>query len=63
MEDDELLDEAILVVRKYKKASASLLQRSLKIGYARAARLIDLLEAKGVIGPIYEKGVRKVHEH
>lgn len=50
-EDDELLDEAIETVKQAGKASASLLQRRLKVGYARAARLLDIMEAKGIIGP------------
>jgi S-DNA-T family DNA segregation ATPase FtsK/SpoIIIE len=50
-EDDELLEEAIKTVKLAKKASASLLQRRLKIGYARAARLLDIMESKGIIGP------------
>ncbi|MBI4993466.1 DNA translocase FtsK 4TM domain-containing protein [Candidatus Wolfebacteria bacterium] len=50
-EDDELLDEAIEVVKAAQKASASLLQRRLKVGYARAARLLDIMEQKGIIGP------------
>jgi len=50
-EEDELFDEAVKVVVQAKKASASLLQRRLKIGYARAARLLDIMEAKGIIGP------------
>ncbi|MGQ0604959.1 MAG: DNA translocase FtsK 4TM domain-containing protein [Anaerolineales bacterium] len=49
--EDELLDEAIKAVREMKKASISLLQRRLRIGYTRAARLIDVLEEKGIIGP------------
>ncbi len=49
--DDPLYEEAKRQVLEYKKASASLLQRRLKIGYARAARLLDILESKGVIGP------------
>lgn len=49
--DDELLGEAMQVVREYQHASVSLLQRRLKVGYARAARLMDQLEAKGVVGP------------
>jgi DNA segregation ATPase FtsK/SpoIIIE-like protein len=49
--DDELLEQAAQVVRDYGRASISLLQRRLRIGYARAARLIDLLEAHGIIGP------------
>ncbi|MEK7195463.1 MAG: DNA translocase FtsK, partial [Patescibacteria group bacterium] len=50
-EDDELYDEAVRVVTESKKASASLLQRRLRVGYARAARLLDIMEAKGVVGP------------
>ncbi|OGE82412.1 MAG: hypothetical protein A3B10_02970 [Candidatus Doudnabacteria bacterium RIFCSPLOWO2_01_FULL_44_21] len=50
-DDDELLSEAMEVVRAAKKASASLLQRRLRVGYARAARLLDMLEEQGVIGP------------
>jgi S-DNA-T family DNA segregation ATPase FtsK/SpoIIIE len=50
-EDDELYDEAKTTVIKAGKASASYLQRRLKIGYARAARLLDLLEEHGIIGP------------
>jgi S-DNA-T family DNA segregation ATPase FtsK/SpoIIIE len=48
---DELLDEAREMVVKSGKASASYLQRRFRIGYARAARLIDLLEDNGVVGP------------
>jgi S-DNA-T family DNA segregation ATPase FtsK/SpoIIIE len=50
-EDDELYESAVELVKKVKRASASLLQRHLKIGYARAARLLDMMEAKGLIGP------------
>lgn len=50
-DSDELLEEAIETVRAAKKASASLLQRRLKVGYARAARLLDIMEEKGIIGP------------
>jgi len=49
--EDELLPEARLLVVAAGKASASLLQRRLKVGYARAARLLDLMETQGVIGP------------
>jgi S-DNA-T family DNA segregation ATPase FtsK/SpoIIIE len=48
---DELFKDAVQVVCQYDRASASLLQRRLSIGYARAARIIDQLEAAGVIGP------------
>jgi len=47
--EDDLLEQAEQVVQEHERASISLLQRRLKIGYARAARLIDLLEAHGVI--------------
>jgi S-DNA-T family DNA segregation ATPase FtsK/SpoIIIE len=48
---DELFDEAVDIVQSLGKASASLLQRKLSIGYARAARIIDEMEEKGLIGP------------
>lgn len=48
---DNLVEQAIAVVRETQRASASLLQRRLRIGYPRAARLIDELEELGVIGP------------
>lgn len=50
VEDEEMVKKAIEAVSQYDMASASLLQRRLGIGYARAARLIDLLESKGIIG-------------
>ncbi|PZS04216.1 MAG: hypothetical protein DLM70_08115 [Chloroflexi bacterium] len=49
---DELLDEATRVVREYSHASVSLLQRRLKVGYARAARLMEQLESRNVVGPV-----------
>jgi S-DNA-T family DNA segregation ATPase FtsK/SpoIIIE len=49
--DDELLPEAIALVRSLNKASTSLLQRRFRIGYTRAARLMDALEDQGIIGP------------
>lgn len=49
--EDELLGEAIQVVRQFQTASVTLLQRRLRVGYARAARLMDRLEAHGVVGP------------
>ncbi|MCL5784694.1 MAG: DNA translocase FtsK [Patescibacteria group bacterium] len=48
---DDLFEEAVRTVCQYDRASASLLQRRLRVGYARAARIIDELEAAGVIGP------------
>jgi S-DNA-T family DNA segregation ATPase FtsK/SpoIIIE len=50
-DDDELYEEARAIVIETGKASTSFLQRKLRIGYARAARLIDILEEKGVVGP------------
>lgn len=50
-EEDELFEEAVKTVVEAKKASASLLQRRLKVGYARAARLLDIMESKGIVGP------------
>ncbi|MCJ7786770.1 DNA translocase FtsK, partial [Patescibacteria group bacterium] len=49
--EDPLYEEAKKLVIRSRKASASLLQRYLQIGYARAARLIDILEERGVVGP------------
>ncbi len=48
---DPLIDEAIRIVCQYDRASASLLQRKLSIGYARAARILDTLEELGIVGP------------
>ena len=59
-QDDPLYEEAKRVVREANKASASLLQRRLKIGYARAARILDILEERGVVGPQDGAKPRKV---
>ncbi|HEX2221285.1 MAG TPA: DNA translocase FtsK 4TM domain-containing protein [Candidatus Limnocylindria bacterium] len=48
---DALFNEAVTVVRSHDKASASLLQRRLRIGYARAARILDQMEDRGIVGP------------
>jgi S-DNA-T family DNA segregation ATPase FtsK/SpoIIIE len=50
-EQDELLEEAIELVKRHERASTSFLQRRLHIGYPRAARLMDTLEEEGVVGP------------
>jgi S-DNA-T family DNA segregation ATPase FtsK/SpoIIIE len=49
--DDVLIEKAITVLKKEQRASASMLQRRLRIGYPRAARLLDQLEENGVVGP------------
>jgi len=49
--EDELLPDVIDLVLREKRASISLLQRKLRIGYTRAARIMDILEEKGVVGP------------
>ncbi len=49
--EDDLYEEAVRVVTEAGKASASLLQRRLRVGYSRAARLLDILESNGAIGP------------
>ncbi len=49
--EDDLLPEAIALVRQLNRASTSLLQRRFRIGYTRAARLMDMMEEEGVIGP------------
>ena len=50
-EDDEMVSQAIECIIEAGQASTSLLQRRLKLGYARSARLIDQLESKGIVGP------------
>ena len=50
-QEDELYETAVEMVRRLEKASISLLQRRLRIGYTRAARLIDMMEERGVVGP------------
>lgn len=57
---DEVWDKALAVVVREKKASTSLLQRKLNLGYGRAARLIDRMEAEGIIGP--DRGAGKPRE-
>ncbi|MDE0243623.1 MAG: DNA translocase FtsK [Candidatus Kaiserbacteria bacterium] len=58
--EDNLYPEALAIVIESQKASTSLLQRKLKIGYSRAARLIDMLEEQGVIGPQVGSKAREV---
>lgn len=53
-DDDELYEQAVDLVRRQNKASVSLLQRRFRIGYTRAARLMDVLEERGIVGPPVE---------
>nr|WP_026298185.1 DNA translocase FtsK [Cohnella laeviribosi] len=57
---DELFDQAVSIVLEAKQASVSLLQRRMRIGYTRAARLIDYMEAKGIVGPYEGSKPREV---
>lgn len=59
-DEDELLEEATRIIIDENTASVSLLQRKLRVGYARAGRIIDQLEAKGVVGPYEGSKPRKV---
>lgn len=60
-EDDPLFEDVKRIVLETKKASASFLQRRLRIGYSRAARLIDMLEDKGIVGPADGAKPREVY--
>ncbi|NBI27423.1 FtsK/SpoIIIE family DNA translocase [Chengkuizengella marina] len=57
---DELFDQAVQIIIEAKQASVSLLQRKMRIGYTRAARLIDSMEAKGYVGPYEGSKPREV---
>jgi S-DNA-T family DNA segregation ATPase FtsK/SpoIIIE len=50
-EQDDVFDEAVDLVRRRGRASISMLQRRMRIGYTRAARIIELMEARGIVGP------------
>jgi len=59
-EQDPLYDEAVRIVLESRKASISGVQRRLKIGYNRAARLVETMEAAGLVGPLQSNGSREV---
>ena len=59
-EIDELFQDAVSVIINNNQASISILQRKLRIGYTRAARLIDLMEDKGIVGPYDGRNPRKI---
>jgi len=54
------VEKAVAIIRETQKASTSLLQRRLRIGYPRAARLMDMLEDEGIVGPAEGGGSREV---
>jgi S-DNA-T family DNA segregation ATPase FtsK/SpoIIIE len=50
-EEEDLVDKCLEIIRQEKKASTSMLQRRLRLGYTRAARVVDILEQRGILGP------------
>jgi S-DNA-T family DNA segregation ATPase FtsK/SpoIIIE len=59
-EDDELFDDAVRVVTETGQASISMIQRRLRVGYTRAARLIDMMELRGIVGPHLGSKAREI---
>jgi S-DNA-T family DNA segregation ATPase FtsK/SpoIIIE len=59
-ESDPLYDEAVAIVLKHRRASISLVQRHLRIGYNRAARLLESMERAGVVSPMQSNGNREI---
>jgi S-DNA-T family DNA segregation ATPase FtsK/SpoIIIE len=59
-EQDPLYDEAVRIVTETRKASISGVQRRLKIGYNRAARMVEAMEESGLVGPLQANGSREV---
>ncbi|HEY8241342.1 MAG TPA: FtsK/SpoIIIE domain-containing protein, partial [Kiritimatiellia bacterium] len=58
--EDDLLEAALEIIRQTRRASTSSLQRRLRIGYTRAARIMDLLESRGVVGPAQGSDPREI---
>ncbi|MBQ9459324.1 MAG: DNA translocase FtsK, partial [Oscillospiraceae bacterium] len=58
--DDELLEQAVEVILETGQASTSMLQRRLKLGYSRAARIVDQMEERGIVGPFEGSKPRKI---
>jgi len=59
-DEDEMIEEAIDVIMESRQASTSMLQRRLKLGYSRAARIIDQIEERGIIGPFEGSKPRQI---
>ena len=60
MDGDEMLPAAVDVILETNQASVSMLQRRLKLGYARAARIVDEMEEKGIVGPFQGSKPREI---
>jgi S-DNA-T family DNA segregation ATPase FtsK/SpoIIIE len=58
--DDELIEMAMQIIRETHRASTSSLQRRLRIGYTRAARVMDVLEERGIVGPARGSDPREI---
>ncbi|MFA4988768.1 MAG: DNA translocase FtsK, partial [Candidatus Omnitrophota bacterium] len=59
-EKDELYDEAVRVIMESNQASVSILQRRMRLGYTRAARIIDIMEMEGLVGPYEGSKPRRI---
>ncbi|MFA7294496.1 MAG: DNA translocase FtsK, partial [Candidatus Omnitrophota bacterium] len=59
-EKDELYDEAVRVIMESNQASVSILQRRMRLGYTRAARIIDIMESEGLVGPYEGSKPRRI---
>ena len=60
IENDPLYDQAVALVTESRRASVSAVQRRFKIGYNRAARMVEQMESAGVVGPLQGNGMREV---
>ena len=60
MDGDEMLPAAVDIILETGQASVSMLQRRLKLGYARAARIVDEMEEKGIVGPFQGSKPRSI---
>lgn len=59
-EDDDVVEQAVQIIRETQRASTSSLQRRLRIGYTRAARIMDILEERGIVGPPRGSDAREI---